>query len=125
VHAISYFLSEADEMQYIGTPRVFPQVNLFFHLGKGGLYVYRNTYVISRDSKMCTFEVLLFCQFVYDVWTTDLGILSGKPYNTVSMARLKTLHFHLTLTPPRLSPSELVFSLGERREEFRMMCIVH
>ena len=25
----------------------------------------------------------------------------------------------------RLSPSELVFSLGERREEFRMMCIVH
>ena len=35
VHAISCFLSEADEMQYIGTPRVFPQVNLFFHLGKG------------------------------------------------------------------------------------------
>jgi hypothetical protein len=34
VHAISCFLSEADEMQYIGTPRVFPQVNLFFHLGK-------------------------------------------------------------------------------------------
>jgi hypothetical protein len=26
-------------------------------------------------------------------------ILSGKPYNTVSMARLKTLQFHLTLTP--------------------------
>jgi hypothetical protein len=25
----------------------------------------------------------------------------------------------------RLSPSELVFSLGERREEFRMMCIAH
>ena len=35
VHAISCFLSEADEMQYIGTPRVFPQVSLFFHLGKG------------------------------------------------------------------------------------------
>jgi hypothetical protein len=28
------FLSEADEMQYIGTPRVFPQVNLVFLLGK-------------------------------------------------------------------------------------------
>jgi hypothetical protein len=25
----------------------------------------------------------------------------------------------------RLSPSELVFSLGERHEEFRMMCIAH
>jgi hypothetical protein len=37
VHAISCFLSEADEMQYIGTPRVFPQVNLFFHLGKGAM----------------------------------------------------------------------------------------
>jgi hypothetical protein len=35
VHAISCFLSEADEMKYIGTPRVFPQINLFFHLGKG------------------------------------------------------------------------------------------
>jgi hypothetical protein len=34
VHAMSYFLSEADEMQYIGTPRVFPQVNLFFSLGE-------------------------------------------------------------------------------------------
>jgi hypothetical protein len=34
VHTISCFLSEADEMQYIRTPRVFPQVNLFFHLGK-------------------------------------------------------------------------------------------
>jgi hypothetical protein len=31
VHTISCFLSEADEMQYIRTPRVFPQVNLFFH----------------------------------------------------------------------------------------------
>jgi hypothetical protein len=25
----------------------------------------------------------------------------------------------------RLSPSELAFSLGERREEFRMMCIAY
>ena len=31
----NFFLSEADEMQYIGTPRVFPQVNLFFHFEKG------------------------------------------------------------------------------------------
>jgi hypothetical protein len=34
VHAISCVLSEADEMQYIGTPRVFPQVNLFFSFGE-------------------------------------------------------------------------------------------
>jgi hypothetical protein len=34
VHAISCFLSEADEMQYIGTPRIFPQVNMFFNWRK-------------------------------------------------------------------------------------------
>ena len=45
---------------------------------------------------MCTFEVLLFCVWCLDNWSR---ILSGKPYNTVSMARLKTLQFHLTLTP--------------------------
>ena len=59
-------------------------------------YVYRNTYFVSRDSKMCTFEVLLFCVWCLDNWSR---ILSGKPFNTFSMARLKTLHFHLTLTP--------------------------
>ena len=59
-------------------------------------YVYRNTYFISRDSKMCTFEVLLFCVWCLDNWSR---ILSGKPFNTFSMARLKTLQFRLTLTP--------------------------
>jgi hypothetical protein len=59
-------------------------------------YVYRNTYFISRDSKMCTFEVLLFCVWCLDNWSR---ILSGKSLNTFSMARLKTLQFHLTLTP--------------------------
>ena len=34
VRAISCVLSEADEMQYIGTPRVFLQVSLFFSLGE-------------------------------------------------------------------------------------------
>ena len=46
--------------------------------------------------KMCTFEVLLFCVWCLDNWSR---ILSGKPFNTFSMARLKTLQFHLTLTP--------------------------
>jgi hypothetical protein len=59
-------------------------------------YVYRNTYFISRDSKMCTFEVLLFCVWCLDNWSR---ILSGKPFNTFFMERLKTLQFHLTLTP--------------------------
>ena len=59
-------------------------------------YVYRNTYFISRDSKMCTFEVLLFCVWCLDNWSR---ILSGKPFNTFSMARLKILQFHLILTP--------------------------
>ena len=58
-------------------------------------YVYRNTYFISRDSKMCTFEELLFCVWCLDNWSR---ILSGKPFNTFSMARLKTLQFHLTVT---------------------------
>ena len=60
------------------------------------LYVYRNTYFISRDSKMCTFEVLFLCVWCLDNW---FRILSGKPFNTFSMARLKTLQFCLTLTP--------------------------
>jgi hypothetical protein len=61
-------------------------------------YVYRNTYFISRDSKMCTFEVLLFCVWCLDNWSWS-RILSGKPFNTFSMARLKILQFHLILTP--------------------------
>ena len=56
-------------------------------------YICRNTYFIFRDSKMCTFEVLLFCVWCLDNWSR---ILSG---NTFSMARLNTLQFHLTLTP--------------------------
>jgi hypothetical protein len=61
-------------------------------------YVYRNTYFTSRDSKMCTFEVLrlLFCVWCLDNWSR---ILSGKPFNTFCMASLKILQFHLTLTP--------------------------
>jgi hypothetical protein len=53
-------------------------------------YVYRNTYFISRDSKMCTLEVLLFCVWCLDNWSR---ILSGKPLNTFSMTRLKHCNF--------------------------------
>ena len=72
-------------------------------------YVYRNTYFISRDSKMCTFEVLLFCVWCLDNWSR---ILSGKPFNTFFMERLKTLQFHLTLTPFSLPRIHYLFSLS-------------
>jgi hypothetical protein len=49
----------------------------------------RNLKVIK---KMCTFEVHL-CMMSGQL------ILSGKPYNTFSMARLKILQLRLTLTP--------------------------
>jgi len=46
-------------------------------------------------------NVYIWSAFVYDVWTTVnwSRILSGKPSNTFSMARLNTFQFHLTLTP--------------------------
>jgi hypothetical protein len=93
----------------------FPKWTCFFHLGKdarsSGWCVLHTRkwrhpctlilileisfrFIISRDSKMCTFEVLLFCVWCLDNWSR---ILSGKPFNTFSMARLKTLQFHLTL----------------------------
>ena len=43
-------------------------------------YVYRNTYFISCDSKMCTFEVLLFCVWCLDSWSR---ILSGTGQGVV------------------------------------------
>jgi hypothetical protein len=48
------------------------------------------------EEGLCAFEVLLFCVWCLDNWSR---ILSGKSFNTFSMARLKTLQFHLTLTP--------------------------
>jgi hypothetical protein len=60
-------------------------------------FMYTGTPISSPViQKMCTFEVLLFCVWCLDNWSR---ILSGKSLNTFSMARLKTLQFHLTLTP--------------------------
>ena len=60
-------------------------------------FMYTGTPISSPViQKMCTFEVLLFCVWCLDNWSR---ILSGKSFNTFSMARLKTLQFHLTLTP--------------------------
>jgi hypothetical protein len=50
---------------------------------------FKNVYIWSAF-------VLSICVWYLDNWSR---ILSGKPFNTFSMARLKTLQFHLTLTP--------------------------
>ena len=59
-------------------------------------YVYRKPIPRSRNlkviKKICTFEVHL-CMMSGQL------ILSGKPFNTFSMARLKILQLRLTLTP--------------------------
>ena len=43
-----------------------------------------------------SFDLKCICVWCLDNWSR---ILSGKPFNTFSMARLKTLQFRLTLTP--------------------------
>ena len=43
-----------------------------------------------------SFDLKCICVWCLDNWSR---ILSGKPFNTFSMARLKTLQFHLTPTP--------------------------
>ena len=42
------------------------------------------------------FDLKYICVWCLDSWSR---ILSGKPFNTFSMARFKTLQFRLTLTP--------------------------
>jgi hypothetical protein len=63
-------------------------------------YVYRKPISSpqSRDLKVIKKCVHLKCICVWclDNWSR---IFSGKPFNTFSMARLKTLQFRLTLTP--------------------------
>ena len=74
-------------------------------------YVCRNTYFISRISKMCTFEVLLFCVWCLDNWSR---ILLGKPFNTFSMARLKHCNFlwpSLLFSLPRIHYFFLSFTI--------------
>ena len=57
----------------------------------GNLSIISTISQFESDSKMCTFECI--CIWCLDNWSR---ILSGKPFNTFSMARLKTLQFRLT-----------------------------
>ena len=68
-------------------------------------YVYRKPISSPRSrnlkviKNMCTFEVHL-CMMSGQL------ILSGKPFSTFSMARLKILQFRLTLTPLSNTPKD-------------------
>ena len=71
----------------------------------------QEAYIISTisqfesDSKMCTFEVHL-CMMSGQL------ILSGRPFNTFSMARLKILQLRLTLTPLFTATHAFLISLS-------------
>ena len=62
----------------------------------------QETYIISTISQFRNLKVIQKCVHLkcICVWCLDnwSRILSGKPFNTFSMARLKTLQFRLTLT---------------------------
>jgi hypothetical protein len=72
------------------------------------------TYIISRSRNLKVIQkcVHLKCICVW-LWCLDnwSRILSGKPFNTFSMARLKTLQFRLTLTPLFACISYLSFTI--------------
>ena len=54
------------------------------------------------------FDLKCICVWCLNNWSR---ILSGKPFNTFSMARLKTLQFRLTLTPPFNATHAFLISL--------------
>ena len=68
----------------------------------------QETYIISTISQFRNLKVIQKCVHLkcICVWCLDnwSRILSGKPFNTFSMARLKTLQFRLTLTPLSSDP---------------------
>ena len=72
----------------------------------------RNLKVIKKCVGLhlkCIWHMSLFCVWCLDNWSR---ILSGKPFNTFSMARLKTLQFHLTLTPLFTATHAFLISLS-------------
>ena len=79
-------------------------------------YVYRKPFDHLHDLAIwkwlknvyISFDLKCICVWCLDNWSQ---ILSGKPFNTFSMARLKTLQFRLTLAPLFTSTDALFFSL--------------
>jgi hypothetical protein len=61
------------------------------------VFMYTGTPISSPVIQKCVhLKCFFLCVWCLDNW---FRILSGKPFNTFSMARLKTLQLHLTLTP--------------------------
>jgi hypothetical protein len=71
-------------------------------------YVYTGTPISSPVIKKCV-HLKCFCVWCLDNWSR---IFSGKSFSTVSMARLKTLQFRLTLTPLFTATHTFIFSLS-------------
>ena len=76
-------------------------------------YVYRKPISSPRSRnlkviKKCV-HLKCICVWCLDNWSR---ILSGKPFNTFSMARLKTLQFRLTFTPLFTTTHAFVFYLS-------------
>ena len=76
----------------------------------------QETYIISTISQFRNLKVIQKCVHLkcICVWCLDnwSRILSGKPFNTFSMARLKTLQFRLTLTPLFTATHAFLISLS-------------
>ena len=75
-------------------------------------YVYRKPISSPRSRNLKVIQKLkcisAICVWCLDNWSR---ILSGKPFKTCSMARLKTLQFRLTLTPLFSMPRMYFLSL--------------
>jgi hypothetical protein len=67
----------------------------------------QETYIISTISK--EIQKCVICVWCLDNWSQ---ILSGKPFNTFSMARLTKLQFRLTLIPIFTATYAIFFSLS-------------
>ena len=80
-------------------------------------YVYRKPIDLLHDLAIwkwfknvhISFDLKCICVWCQDNWSR---ILSGKPFNTFSMARLETLQFRLTLTPLFTATHAFFFSLS-------------
>ena len=66
----------------------------------------QETYIISTISK--EIQKCVICVWCLDNWS---WVLSGKPFNTFSIARLTKLQFRLTLTPLLTAMHVFCFSL--------------
>jgi hypothetical protein len=77
-------------------------------------YLYRKPISYPRSPNLKVIQKCVLLQKCICLWFLDnwSRILSGKPFNTFSMARLKTLQFRLTLTPLFTATHAFLISLS-------------